>query len=231
MKIVISPSKTTNLNNSMYLKRTEKLFPEQTSKILKIMQSMTKEELKKALNIKGNILNKTHHNLQEYDNLESYQAFPSFNGLVFKNIDINSYRETEFNYINCNLLILDAFYGILQPGTMIKPYRLDMKAKLGFNLYHFWDVDHYLEDEIIINLASTEFSKMIQKPMININFLQLKAGKYINQATYSKMARGLFLDFMIKNKVESLAHLLSFDGDNYHYNKELSDETNLTFTR
>jgi cytoplasmic iron level regulating protein YaaA (DUF328/UPF0246 family) len=126
---------------------------------------------------------------------------------------------------------LDAFYGILEPGTLIKPYRLDMKVNIGVNLYNHWKIDDYFKNEIVINLASNEYSKMLNIPMINISFLQFKNGKYINQATYSKQARGLFLDYIILNKIENVELMKNFNRDNYQYNKNLSDESNMVFTR
>jgi cytoplasmic iron level regulating protein YaaA (DUF328/UPF0246 family) len=72
---------------------------------------------------------------------------------------------------------------------------------------------------------------MLSVPMININFLQEKNGSFINQATYSKMARGRYLDYMIKNKIISIDKMKLFSSDNYQYNCELSDSSNITFTR
>lgn len=231
MKILLSPSKTMNPANSMYLQNRNLLFPKQHQKILSKLKIMNKQELSKALSIKDDILNTTYHNIRGYDLLESYHAFTSFTGLVYKNIDKESYRQEEYNYIQNHLLILDAFYGILEPGTTIKPYRLDMKAKIGFNLYAFWDVNSLLEEELIINLASKEFSEMISVPMVTVHFLQLKNGVYINQATYSKQARGLFFDFLVKNKLHSINEMIGFNSDGYTFNSDLSDENNLTFTR
>ena len=106
-----------------------------------------------------------------------------------------------------------------------------MKAKIGLNLYKHWDIDDYFKEELIINLASTEFSKMITKKMINIHFLQFKNNKYINQATYSKMARGKLLNYLIMNKIDEIETIKLFDFDGYLFDPRLSDESNLTFTR
>ena len=72
---------------------------------------------------------------------------------------------------------------------------------------------------------------MVQKEMINISFLQFKNDKYINQATYSKQARGILLNYIIQNKIESIDKIKEFDLDNYRYNTELSDANNIVFTR
>ena len=63
------------------------------------------------------------------------------------------------------------FYGVLKPLDGVTPYRLEMQAKAsvnGFrNLYDFWGDSLYREvlpeDRIIINLASKEYSKCVEK--------------------------------------------------------------------
>lgn len=231
MKIILSPSKTMKPSRSSYLEDKEILLPKQHKKVLAQLRKLTKKDLSKALSIKGDILDTTYSNIKNFSKLEEHHAFEGYTGLVYFNIDKESYKKEEYNYISNHLLILDAFYGVLEPGTLIKPYRLDMKAKLGFNLYKHWDIDSNINDDIIINLASTEFSKMISKPMITINFLQNKNSTFVNQATYSKQARGLFFDFLVKNKITDIESMKSFALDNYGFNQELSDEWNLTFTR
>lgn len=231
MKIVISPSKTMEMHKCKYLDEKELLFPKKQKKVLGILKKFSKTDLSFALSIKGNILENTFKLIKDYNNLDSYHAFTSYTGLVFKNLDRESYTQEDYNYISNHVCILDAFYGIVEPGTLIKQYRLDMKAKIGINLYKHWDISDYFSDELIINLASNEFSTMIKKFMINIGFLQNKNGAFVNQATYSKMARGKFLNYLIQNKITSLEEMKEFQEENYVFNESLSDEFNLIFTR
>ena len=48
---------------------------------------------------------------------------------------------------------------------------------------------------------------------------------------YSKQARGHMSRFIIKNKIDNIADLKNFNDMGYKYNSELSDSTNLIFTR
>ena len=231
MKIVISPSKTMKMTKSEYLIDKEILYPKKHKNVLSTLRKLSKEEIGKALSIKDDILNQTYYQIKNYSKQETYHAFPSFTGLVFFNLDKESFKQEEYKYISKNIRVLDAFYGILEPESLIRQYRLDMKAKIGLNLYKHWDIDDYFKEELIINLASTEFSKMITKKMINIHFLQFKNNKYINQATYSKMARGKLLNYLIMNKIDEIETIKLFDFDGYLFDPRLSDEFNLTFTR
>ena len=231
MKIVISPSKTMKMTRSEFLEDKELLYTTKHKKVLASLRKLTKPDLAKALSIKDNLLNQTYTQIKNYNTQESYHAFPSYTGMVFFNLDRESFKEEEYKYIASNIRVLDAFYGILEPGTLIKQYRLDMKAKIGLNLYKHWNIEDYFSNELVINLASTEFSKMLHNKMINIHFLQHKNETFINQATYSKMARGKFLSYLIMKKVETVEKMKLFKADGYQYNKSLSDELNITFTR
>lgn len=232
MKILIAPSKTKDLKLNDLIVSTNPLFMDKTNIILNRLRRISKKNLAKAMKIKGEMLDKVYQDIKNFEFLNEGIAITSFNGLVYKGLNIDEYNKKDFSYIKENLLILDAFYGIIEPSTLIKDYRLDFLMKLGFNLYDFWDVEKFIDDELIINLASTEFSKMIKsKTMITISFLQKKDDKFVNQATYSKQARGIFLDYMIKNKIRSIEEIKNFNSFDYQYNEDLSDEVNIIFTR
>lgn len=232
MKIIISPTKTQVESFSTYLKDKEILFLDNHKKILSKLKKLPKKSIKKIMKIDKEILNNTFNNIKNYNDLSTSHAFSFFDGLVFKGLDKDAYKETEYRYIENNVRILDAFYGVLEPGTRIKPYRLDMKMKIGINLYKFWDIKPYFKDELIINLASTEYSKMLEGcNLVNISFLQYKDGKFINQATYSKQARGKFLNYLIKNKIENTKLMKKYSIDGYVFNKIVSNNQNLIFTR
>lgn len=231
MKIIISPSKTKHMQSSQYLTNRELLYPTKTKNLVAKLRKLKMNEIARIMNIKGDLLTHVYHVIKDYHKAEAFQAFPSFSGLVFKNLATDSYGIEEFNYIEKNLVILDALYGILEPGTLIKDYRLDMKTHLDVNLYEYWKVSNYFKNDVVINLASSEYSKMVKKEMISISFLQNKDGKFVNQATYSKMARGKFLDFMIQNKIENIEILKQFNDENYTFNETLSSDFEFVFTR
>ena len=232
MKIIISPSKTQDLSKSDYLLDKEILYIKEHKKILAQLRKLSKIDIKRIMKIDNDLLNSTYHNIKNYSNLTTYHAFESFNGLVFKGLQKELYHEIEYDYIQQKLVIIDAFYGILEPGTLIKPYRLDMKMNIGLNLYLFWKINNYFIDEIIINLASNEFSKLLTTTnLINISFLQDINGKFVNQATYSKQERGRFLNYLIINKIDDVSKMREYNDNNYGFNKELSNKNNIVFTR
>jgi cytoplasmic iron level regulating protein YaaA (DUF328/UPF0246 family) len=86
----------------------------------------------------------------------------------------------------------------------VVPYRLEMQAKATAggcrNLYEFWGDDLYREvmddSRILINLASKEYSKCIEKYLrpedryITCVFGELAGEKVVQKGVYAKMARG-----------------------------------------
>ena len=48
---------------------------------------------------------------------------------------------------------------------------------------------------------------------------------------YSKQARGHMARFIIKNKIDNLEDLKSFNLNGYKYNENLSSDTDFIFTR
>lgn len=232
MKIIISPSKTQNPTRSKHLSNKNIIFISKHKQILSKLKKLSKENIKKIMKIDKMLLDNTYNNIKNYAKLDTFHAFESFNGLVFKGLEKELYQKKEYEYIESHLIILDAFYGILEPGTLIKSYRLDMKMRIGRNLYKFWNIFNYLKDEIIINLASDEFSKLINpEKLLNIRFLQYKNNSYVNQATYSKQARGQFLNYMITNRIIDIIKLKEYNDFGYTFNQALSDESNYIFTR
>ena len=232
MKIILSPSKTQNPNKSGYLTDQPLLFPTKHKKVLAQLRKLTKKDLQEKMKLSKELLEVTYSNIKNYNDLEPCHAFESFTGFVFMGLQKETYNQQEYDYISKHVRILDAFYGVLEPGTLMKPYRLDFTVVLGINLYQHWDVEAYFSDDLIINLASNEYAKMLPTmPMITIHFRQEKDGTYLNQATYSKQARGNLLNVIIQQKITNPNDLKSLQFEGYSYHETLSDENNYVFSR
>lgn len=235
MKIIISPAKSQQNDFDLDHVFHQPMFQAKTQILLEALQSLSIEELGFALTIKGNLLKETYALFQNYDQGIATQAIKLYTGLVFKGIEHMNYSHEELIYLDQHLRILSAFYGMLHPFDLVRPYRLDMKAKLiEGGLYKFWagTFDALFEGETIINLASTEFSKLIKSPMVNVIFKEERQpGQFKVVATYAKQARGEMLLWMIKNQITTIEAIQSFSGSGYGYQPELSTKNNLVFTR
>ena len=74
--------------------------------------------------------------------------------------------------------MLSGLYGVIRPLDLIQPYRLEMGTKLsngkGSDLYDYWgsDISNVLnedESDLIVNLASNEYFKAIDKNTLDAN--------------------------------------------------------------
>lgn len=240
MKILFSPSKTMKLKNINFSKNRTINFPDKTHSLVNSLKKLSKSEIEKLFKIKGQLLEETYNNIQNFDSLDSYEALSLYDGVTFRQLNLNSYSTKDLNYLNENLLIFSALYGVLSPNTEIKPYRLDMTINfLEESLYKFWSdkindfLDTYI-DEIFINLASKEFSKIIDKKkfkVINIEFRQKVDDKLKNISTEAKKARGMLLDFMTINNISDLESIKTFTKEGYQFSESDSNSDTLFFIR
>lgn len=127
----------------------------------------------------------------------------------------------------------------------LTPYRLEMQAKAKIagkkNLYEYWGDRLYREvrDEsgIIINLASKEYSKCIEKYLkkedtfISCIFAELVGDKLVQKGVYAKMARGEMIRFMAMHHVENPEEMKEFCQLGYHFRADLSDERTFVFIK
>ena len=245
MKIIFSPSKEMreeNIFESKKIEFTESKFKDKTNILIGILKEKSLSEIENIMKLKGELLNKTYKDIQDYDKLKSIPAISMYYGVSFKELKLEDYSEKSLEYLENNLLILSALYGILLTFDLVKKYRLDMTMSIiDKGLYNFWkkDINNYIsnilsKDEVLLNLASGEFSKLIDNKkisMINIDFKEEKDGAYKSVSTYSKKARGQFLNYLIKNQIANLEDIKKIKLDGYSLNNALSDEKNFIFTR
>ena len=245
MKIIFSPSKEMREENIFKNKKiefTESKFKDKTSILIDILKEKSISEIEDIMKLKGELLNKTYKDIQDYDKLKSIPAISMYYGVSFKELELEDYSEKSLKYLKNNLLILSALYGVSLAFDLLKKYRLDMTMSIiDKGLYNFWkkDINNYIsnilsKDEVLLNLASGEFSKLIDNKkisMINIDFKEEKDGAYKSVSTYSKKARGQFLNYLIKNQIDNLEDIKKIKLDGYSLNNALSDEKNFIFTR
>lgn len=245
MKIIFSPSKEMREENIFKNKKiefTESRFKNKTGNLIKILKEKSIDKIENIMKLKGELLDNTYRNIQEYEKLKSIPAISMYYGVSFKELELEDYSIESLRYLQSNLLILSALYGLSYAFDLLKKYRLDMTMSvIDKGLYNFWkkDINEYIlslldKDEILLNLASGEFSKMIdtkQINMVNLDFKEEKDGTYKSVSTYSKKARGKFLNYLVKNQLDNLEDIGKIEIDGYSLNRSLSDDKNLIFTR
>ena len=250
MKILISPAKKIDFSSEKtFLENSTCVFSEKSKIIMNELSSYSALQLSKLMKISSNlgILNKERNDNWRFPfpEKESKQALLSFKGEVYQNMKIDTFNKSDSEFANDKLRILSGLYGMLKPSDLILPYRLEMGTKLKIgnnsNLYDFWRAsvtDHLLneikEDKFLVNLASDEYFKVINKKQITIPivtpiFKDMKNGKAKVISFYAKRARGEMCNYIIKNKISSIDEIKRFDNLNYIFTEE--NNGNLVFTR
>jgi len=179
----------------------------------------------------------------------SKPAMLTFNGNVYEGLDAGTMSLGDIDFAQDHVRILSGLYGVLKPMDKIQPYRLEMglklKTKKGKTLYQFWGeqitdaLNSMLakqDDPVLINLASNEYFKSIQKKnldcrLITPQFKDWKNGKYKMISFFAKKARGLMSSYIIKNRVKDIAGLVTFEHEGYRFSKKDSTEKDLVFLR
>ena len=246
MKIILSPAKKMITDADSIEPAALPEFIDKTTEILNWLKDRSKEELKVIWKCNDKILEQNFYRLE---NMNLYQmltpAVLSYEGIAFRYMAPSVFEDMQFEYVQNHLRILSAFYGVLKPMDGVTPYRLEMQAKVGIgdakNLYEYWGDLLYRsvidDSRIIINLASKEYSKCIEKYLtpqdryITVTFCELSGDKLVTKGTYAKMARGEMVRFMAEREIENPEEIRKFDRLGYTFRRDLSSESEYVFER
>ena len=242
MKIIISPSKTKKINNlpikdNGSLTEKEPFYLEITNEIIEKIKTFSVEEIEKKFKLKNEKAQKLLEFYKNYEKEKSGNALASYTGVAYKAIKIETFDKSDFEYLESNLVILSALYGILTPYTNVKEYRLDMTNSIFKNksLYEVWksSVNEYFEKEdIILNLASKEYSKLVKSDnLIDFEFWNDTNGKLKQISINSKKMRGFTLNYIVKNRITNINNLKDITLNEYVFNKDMSSEKKFVYVK
>ena len=253
MKVIISPAKSLDFDTELTNKDFSVPYFLSESKIInESLKKRTPSELKSLMSISDKLANlnwKRNNSFKTPFDLDN--ARPSiftFNGDVYNGLDAFSLSNNQIKKAQNSLRILSGLYGLLKPLDLIQPYRLEMGTKLdiegSINLYGFWKNkitkkinNELIEDELFVNLASNEYSSVIDKKtlnttMISPSFKDMKNGKLKIISFYAKKARGMMVRYILDNEINNQEDLKGFDYGGYSYSLEESEKINeLVFIR
>ncbi|MEO9275652.1 peroxide stress protein YaaA [Marinomonas sp. 5E14-1] len=252
MKLLISPAKTLDLTSELpnnHFSQPEML--DSSQELIDTIKPYTPAEIATLMKLSDNLATLNVSRYQEWQKehtaSNSRPAVYTFMGDVYTGLGAYSLSDENMDYAQKSLRILSGLYGLLKPLDLMQAYRLEMGTKLtnnrGSNLYQFWgDIivdkinDTLEESELLVNLASNEYFKAVNKKklkstLITPNFLDEKNGQFKVISFYAKKARGLMARYLIENRCESLEELKAFDLAGYRYDPEQSTENTPVFIR
>ena len=246
MRIILSPAKKMNVNTDDLAPCGLPAFMEQTEEIVHFLQGLSYGEAKKLWACNDRIAEQNYDRLQQMDLYHQLTpAILSYEGIAYQYMAPSVFENGQFAYVQEHLRILSAFYGVVRPMDGVTPYRLEMQTKAKIagtkDLYDYWGDRLYREvlddSRIIINLASKEYSRCIEKYLqpedvyITCVFGEFSGEKIVQKGVYAKMARGEMVRFMAENRIGSPEEMKGFDRLGYTFRSDLSDERTYIFIR
>lgn len=215
---------------------------QEAQQLMEMLQKIPNYALESIMKISPRLALKAVSDFAAWSAQGGTPAALTYNGLAYQHLNADTLTDADLMYAQEHLRHLSALYGALRPLDGIHPYRLEMAHRpRGWDLYQFWGSklweDLYAETDTVINLASNEYSKAISaylKPKgryITCEFLCDRGGKLRCLAAIAKMARGAMARYLIEARVDDVQGLMQFEGLDFSFAPDLSNEMVYTFVR
>ena len=245
MRIIIAPAKQMKVDTDTFDCAELPVFIDKAENLKDYINGLTFVEQKRLWACSDKIAQENRERFAEMDLRKKLTpAILAYNGLQYTYMAPAVFEQRYFDYVQANVRILSGFYGSVKPMDGVVPYRLEMQAKAKAdgckNLYEFWGDSLYREvlpeDRVIVNLASKEYSKCIEKYLqpqdrfITVVFGELQNGRVVQKGVYAKMARGEMVRFAAEVNAHSPEELKAFDRG-YRFDRERSTEAEYVFIK
>ena len=253
MKILLSPAKSLDFETPLRTNyRTEPIFSKETAEIQKVLKKKSVRDLEQLMSLSNALatlnFERNQHLEANPSEEETRPALFAFDGDVYKGLDALTLNGNQLESAKDRIRILSGLYGILRPFDSIQPYRLEMGTKMEVadakSLYEHWrkNLTSYLENElsnneIIVNLASKEYSKAIDLKtfsgrVIHPEFKDYKDGKLKIISFYAKRMRGVMARFLLETPDNDLSVFEHFESDGYCFDaSQTTDPLQPVYTR
>ncbi|MDH6354316.1 cytoplasmic iron level regulating protein YaaA (DUF328/UPF0246 family) [Dysgonomonas sp. PH5-45] len=253
MIITLSPAKLMNFGTPALMQElTVAPFQEKAEDLNTLLMRLDMDAIKRLMKINPTQAIEVFQYIHGFDDERTprKQAVFAYNGIAFSGLGAGSMTASDLHYAQSRLLIQSGLYGVLRPLDAIKPYRLEMQAKLrnssGENLYAYWReaTTQYLSKalgengNVWLNLASDEYTKAIDVKTISKHsqiitpvFKQQTDSGYRQVVVHTKKARGLLARFVLVNRIEDTESVKAFDYEGYTFSPRLSNGNEYVFVR
>lgn len=201
------------------------------------MMGFDKGTLQKMLGISDKLADEVYRRYQTFldEDNKPLAAIAAYHGVVFKNMQLESFGKADFDYAQSHLWITSFLYGLLRPLDGIKPYRMEGKVKLpqnGGSMFEYWR--SRLTDGLIgsiradggtlVDLASSEMRLLFDWRKVEENarvvkpeFLVAKGGKVSMPSVWAKKCRGAMVAWILRNRLGKAEDIIGFSSDGFIY--------------
>ena len=226
-------------------------FQKEASEIALQMSQFAVGDLERLLRVNAKIAVENYKRYQAFhaEDTSELPALLAYTGIVFKRLNAKDFTEEDWKYAQQHLFITSFLYGLLRPLDLIKNYRLEGDVRMpehgDITMFEYWRplLTEYFITEIkkqgnlLINLASAEMKDLFQwkevtraVEVVTPEFMVYKNGKPTTVVIYAKMCRGEMTRFILKNRIEDIESLKSFEWEGFTFDEALSQDNRLIFT-
>ena len=211
-------------------------FITQASKLADQLKSLSVRDIEHIMSISSKKAADTKLLIDAWTNNAeiSRPAIDAFLGDIYSGLQVQTFSKQDREYADDHLLILSGLYGILRALDGVQPYRFEMGYKLpNLHIYEYWR-DNVMsvipKDRTVINISAVEYTKVvlpyIKNRIITPKFLtcNAKLGEPTFVTVHTKIARGAYAHWLIKNQIEDETRLSSFAEIGYEYDQSLSSD-------
>ncbi len=253
MIVLLSPAKSLNLEPTKQKGTTQPRLLEESGTLVNKLKKQSIKSIKDLMKISDQL---AELNSKRYKSFETpftkenaKPAILTFDGDVYTGLQAESFDQDDMKFAQSHIRILSGLYGVLRPLDLMQAYRLEMGTSLKTgrkkNLYEFWDTKitdlinkdlKKAKSDIVLNLASKEYfgavkQQLVEGNIVDVDFKENRNGVFKVISFNAKKARGTMAHKIVKNRVTDVAHLKRFNVDGYKYNKDLSKDNHLVFTK
>lgn len=258
MLLLLSPAKKLDYDSPVRTTlHTQPQFVEQAKELIAVLKKKSEAEIASLMKLSDALASLNVERYQSWQptfTLEnSRQAILAFNGDVYEGLQAQTLSDKQLQWAQEHVGILSGLYGVLRPLDLMQPYRLEMGTRLetrrGANLYAFWgsSIAEYINqhfsrqqtgksENIVLNLASEEYFKAVDKKALNARVVQCVFQDYRNGAWKvisfnAKKARGLMARHVIENAYTRPEQLVDFNRGGYAFDPDVSTPDKLYFRK
>ena len=254
MLFLLSPAKSLDYESPLpSVTASQPQFVAQSAELIATLKKKTPKQIAELMDLSEALakLNTDRYKAwtPEFTHENARPAVLAFNGDVYEGLNAQTLKPKDLQWAQDHVAILSGLYGVLRPLDLMQPYRLEMGTSLkhgkSSNLYQFWgtQIAEYLnqqlatlKDPVIVNLASQEYfkavdRKVLQARVVECVFQDYKNGQYKIISFFAKRARGLMTRYAVTHQVKTPKGLQGFNLEGYAFDVAVSEPDRLVFRR
>ena len=244
MRLILSPAKKMREDDVISPLSLPRFLCE-AEQILAALRALTPEQRRALWGCSEAIAEENERRLSRMDLRGRLSpAILSYDGIQYQYMAPSIFEDRMLEWVQAHVRILSGLYGALCPMDGVTPYRLEMQARARVggakDLYAFWGDRLYEavlpEDRTILNLASAEYSKAIERHLrpgdrfVTCVFGALSpSGRVVQKGVYVKMARGEMVRYLAERGASAPEEAQGFDRLDYRFSPEHSSDGQYVF--